>query len=81
MLQVEFCNGILIRDNENYYTDENIKKFEELILSLPDFPESIKAVKERFFDELTKIKKSLERHRNPGDNNIKALENLNQFLY
>ena len=81
ILQFEFFNGIIIRDNENYYTDENIRKFEVLILSLPDYPESIKAVKDRFFDELAKIKKSLERRRSPSDNNVRALENLNQFFY
>jgi hypothetical protein len=81
MLQIFFCNGIIIRDNIDYYTDENINNFEELILSLPDSPESIKVVKNRFFNELEKIKKSLERYRNPSDNNLKAIENLNTYLY
>jgi hypothetical protein len=48
MLQIEFFYGTIIHDNMNYYTDENIGKFERLILSLPDFPESIFQAKNRF---------------------------------
>lgn len=75
-LQVEFCNGILMQSNKNYYTDENIEKFEELIFSLPDFPDSILKSKIRFREELPKIKAALERNRNPSDNYLQAMQNL-----
>jgi hypothetical protein len=76
MLQIEFRNGIIIQDSINYYTDENIYKFEELIYKLPNYPESILLSKNRYLNELQKIKASLERHRNPSENNLRALENL-----
>jgi hypothetical protein len=76
MLQIEFRNGIIIRDNINYYTDENINKFESLILDLPDLPESVYQSKNRFLNELKKIKAALERYRNPSENYLRALENL-----
>jgi hypothetical protein len=76
MLQIEFCNGILIRDNMNYYTDENIGKFETLILKLPDYPESVLKAKTRFLNELVKIKASLERYKNPSEDQKRTLENL-----
>jgi len=76
MLQIEFCNGIIIRDNIKYYTDENINKFEILILRLPDFPENIYQAKNRYLNELQKIKAALERHRNPSENDLRALKNL-----
>jgi hypothetical protein len=81
MLQIEFCNGIIIQDNINYYTDEHIHEFEELIYKLPDYPESIAQSKKRFLDELKRIKRALERSRNPGENNLRALENLRDSLY
>jgi hypothetical protein len=76
MLQIEFSNGILIRDNINHYTDENINKFEGLILRLPDSPEDIYQTKNRYLNELKKIKAALERYRNPSENYLRALENL-----
>jgi hypothetical protein len=80
-LQIEFFFGIVIQDNIKYYTDENINKFEELILKLPDYPESIITVKTRYFGELLKIKNAYERHKNPSENHKKAMENLgNDFI-
>jgi hypothetical protein len=76
MLQIEFCNGILIRDNINYYTDANINKFESLILLLPDFPETIHQSKNRYLNELGKIRAALERYRNPSENYLRAIDNL-----
>jgi hypothetical protein len=76
MLQIEFCNGIIIQDSINNYTDENINKFERLTLSLPEFPESINQAKTRYSNELGKIKAALERYRNPSENHLRALENL-----
>jgi hypothetical protein len=76
MLQIEFFNGIIIQDNTNYYTDENINKFERLILGLPNFPESIYQAKNRYLKELQKIRTAFERHRNPGENNLRAMKNL-----
>jgi hypothetical protein len=76
MLQIEFCNGTIIQDNINYYTNENINKFERLILGLPDFPERIGQAKTRYLNELRRIKAALERHRNPSENYLRALENL-----
>lgn len=61
MLQIEFCNGIIIQDSINYYTDENINKFEELINKLPDYPESVLRAKTRFRDELKRIKRAYDR--------------------
>ncbi|MDR2923807.1 MAG: hypothetical protein LBU85_10780 [Treponema sp.] len=80
MLQIEFLNGIIIQDNINYYTDENINKFEKLILGLPDLPESVNQAKKRYSNELRKIKAALERRRNPGENNLRALQNLRDSL-
>jgi hypothetical protein len=76
MLQIEFFNGIIIQDNIKYYTDENINKFERLILRLPDFPENVHKAKNRYLNELQRIKRALERRRNPSENNIRALQNL-----
>jgi hypothetical protein len=77
MLQIEFANGIIISDTVNYYTDENIERFENLILSLPDSPESIRLVKERYLNiELPKVKRAFYRYNNPSENNIRAMENL-----
>jgi hypothetical protein len=76
MLQIEFCNGIVIRDSMNYYTDENINKFEKLVLRLPDFPENICQAKNRYLNELQKIKAAFERYRNPSENYLRAVENL-----
>ncbi|MCL2809941.1 MAG: hypothetical protein FWD24_07780 [Treponema sp.] len=81
MLQIEFCNGILIRNNiynnSYYYTEENINRFERLILELPEYPESIKQFKERLLDiELPKIRGSYLRHNNPNEDYLRAVENL-----
>jgi len=76
MLQIEFLNGIIIQDNMKYYSDENIKKFERLILGLPDFPENVLKAKNRYLNELRRIKNALERRKNLSENNIRALQNL-----
>jgi len=76
MLQIEFCNGIIIQDNIGYYTDENINKFERLILGLPNSPDNIYKAKNRYLNELRRIKAALERRRNPSENNLRALQNL-----
>jgi hypothetical protein len=76
MLQIEFCNGIVIRDSINYYTDAHIDKFEKLILSLPDLPESIQKAKSRYSNELQKLKAALERYRNPSEDYMRAMDNL-----
>ncbi|GHV82568.1 hypothetical protein AGMMS49991_11260 [Spirochaetia bacterium] len=78
MLQVEFCNGVLIRDwNQNYYTKKNIAKFEEMANSLPESPPSIKQLKDRYLNEdLPKIKAALERFNNPNENYLQAMRNL-----
>jgi len=76
MLQIEFFNGIIIQDNINYYTDENINKFERLILGLPDFPENVYKAKYRYLNELKRIRAVFERHRNPSEDNLRALQNL-----
>jgi hypothetical protein len=78
-LQIEFCNGIVIQDNLSYYTDENIRKFESLILRLPDYPESVYQAKNRYMNELEKIKTAYNRHKNPSENNLKAMQNLRDF--
>jgi hypothetical protein len=75
-LQIEFCYGIAIRDNQNYYTDENINKFEELIMRLPEYPESILLARNRFLNELQKIKAAHERRKNPSENQLRAIYNL-----
>ncbi|MDR2718126.1 MAG: hypothetical protein LBB89_08700 [Treponema sp.] len=75
-LQIEFCNGIIIQNNTDYYTDENIDKFEKLISKLPDYPESIKQIKNRYSGELLKIKAAFERHKNPSENYLRALQNV-----
>jgi hypothetical protein len=76
MLQIEFCNGILIQENKNYYTDAHIDKFEKLVLRLPDFPENILQAKNRYLNELQKLKAVFERYRNPSENYLRAMENL-----
>jgi hypothetical protein len=82
MLQIEFRNGIIIHDSINnysnidYYTDENINKFEKLILDLPDSPESIYQAKNRYLNELPRIKAAFERYRNPSENYLRAVQNL-----
>jgi len=76
MLQIEFFNGIIIQDNMHYYTDENINKFERLIRGLPDFPESVYQAKNRYLNELQKIKIVFERYKNPSENYLRAIQNL-----
>lgn len=76
-LQIEFCNGILYSGNINYYSEENIQKFEELALMLPDFIENFGHLKNRYLKvELPKIKAALERYKNPSENYLRAIENL-----
>jgi hypothetical protein len=76
--QIEFYNGILIEDyNLNYYTEENIAKFENMATLLPDTPQSVRKLKERYLYEcLPKIKAALDRHRNPSENYLRAKQNL-----
>ena len=77
MLQMKFTNGVLFSGNVHHYTDENINKFETLILELPEFPESIQQLRKRYLNiELPRIRQVLERHRNPSEDHIRALENL-----
>jgi hypothetical protein len=78
ILQVEFGGGILIQShNLKCYTEENIAKFTGLAMSLPDYPPSIKQVKDRYLDiELPKIRASLDRFKNPSENALRARENL-----
>jgi hypothetical protein len=76
MLQIEFNNGIIIKDNLNYYNDEYINKFDELIQKLPASPESVMLAKNRFLNELKKIRRALERYRNPGEDYLRAMQNL-----
>jgi hypothetical protein len=80
-LQIEFCNGILIENNNlNYYTEKNIQYFEELIMELPELPESIKKLKERYLNiELPKIKSALERYKSPTEDYLRARENLKEI--
>ncbi|MDR1278611.1 MAG: hypothetical protein LBK02_07660 [Treponema sp.] len=79
MYQMEFRHGVLGKnDNLNYYTEENIAKFENLALSLPDTPQSIKDLKDRYLhDYVPGIKTALERFQTPGENYLRAIENLN----
>jgi hypothetical protein len=83
MLQIEFANGIVIESTLKYYTKENIEKFEKLILSLPDSPENISQIKERYLKiELPKIKRVFNRYNNPGEDYLRAVENLkNRFKF
>ena len=77
MLQIEFANGFVITDTLNYYTEENIERFEYLILSLPDSPDSIRQFKERYLNiELPKIRRAIYQYNNPSENYLRAMENL-----
>ena len=78
MLQIEFINGIVIKENLKYYSDENISKFESLILKLPDHPESILQAKNRYKNELGKIQSAIYRYRNPSENAMRAIQNFNE---
>jgi hypothetical protein len=82
MLQAEFCGGILIRRyNADYYTEENIAKFEKLAASLPDSPPAIKQIKDRCLNtDLPRIKAALERFENPSEAYMIARENLSDIL-
>jgi len=80
MLQIEFNNGIIIQDSMEYYTNENIKLFETLIHKLPDFPDSIRQSKNRYTEELTRIKATFERYNNPSEDQLRAMENLKDGL-
>jgi hypothetical protein len=84
MLQIEFCNGLIIKNssytNISYYTDENISKFERLILGLPDSPESIYQAKNRYLNELKKIKVAFERYKNPSEKYLRVVENIGDSL-
>jgi len=82
MLQIEFFNGIIIQDTINYYTDENINKFERLIRGLPDSPESIYQAKNRYINELQEIKAAFERYKDPSEDYLRAIQNLkDSFIY
>jgi hypothetical protein len=80
-LQIEFWNGILIESNNlKYYTENNIQYFEELIMKLPELPESIMKLKERYLNiELPKIRSALERYNNPTEDYLRAKENLKEI--
>ncbi|MCL2800475.1 MAG: hypothetical protein FWD28_01775 [Treponema sp.] len=79
-LQIEFANGLLLANNRNYLTEENISIFEKLIFELPEYPESIQRLRERYLNiELPRIRNSLERHLNPSENHLRALENLSDW--
>ena len=81
MLQIEFANGFVIESTLYYYTEENIDKFEKLILSLPDSPESIRQIKKRYLNiELPKIRRVFNRYNNPGEDYLRAVENLRNSL-
>ena len=78
MLQIEFGNGIIIEDTKRYYTEENINRFEMLILELSEFPLSIKEFKERFINiELPRIRQAFDRYNNPSEDYLRAIHNLN----
>jgi hypothetical protein len=81
-LQIEFSNGVLIENwNLKYYTEENIEKFEQLIVSLSSSREDIMSVRERFLNiELPKIKLALFRYLNSGELYIQARENLRDII-
>jgi hypothetical protein len=81
-LQVEFSDGALIENwNIKYYTEENIEKFEQLILSLPDSTGDIGRIKERFLNiELPKIKSALYRYVHPSELYIQARKNLSDII-
>jgi hypothetical protein len=77
MLQIEFCNGIVIQNNVNYYSEENICKFKNLTLSLPETPNTLKNLKYRYLNiELPKIQAALERYKNPDENTLRYQQNL-----
>jgi hypothetical protein len=80
-LQIEFCNGILIeKDNLKYYTEDNINYFEKMITELPEFPNGIKKIKDRFLNiELPRIKSALDRYKNPTEDYLRAKENLKEI--
>jgi len=81
MLQILFCNGILFEYNRNYYTEANINKFESLILELPNSPESIRRLKERYLNiELPKIINALDRYNNPSEEYLRAVQNLGDLF-
>jgi hypothetical protein len=82
MLQVEFCDGVLIRDwNVNYYTEENINRFEKLALSLPDSSLPVQQLKDRYLnDALPRIRGALERYRNPSESALRARQNLSSVF-
>jgi hypothetical protein len=81
-LQIEFANGTLIENwNVKYYTEENIEKFERLILSLPDTMDDIRSIKERFLNiELPKVETALYRYLNPSELYIQARKNLSDMF-
>jgi hypothetical protein len=83
MLQAEFSNGVLIRHyNVSNYTEENIAKFEELAMSLPDdISPELKQIKDRYLNEdLPRIRAALERYKNPSELALIARENLRDIL-
>jgi hypothetical protein len=81
-LQVEFSDAALIENwNVKYYTEKNIAKFEQLILSLPDSIDDIRHIKERFLTiELPRIKSALYRYLHPSELYIQARKNLSDSI-
>jgi hypothetical protein len=81
-LQIEFSNGMAIENwNAKYYTEENVEKFEQLILSLPDSTDDIRRIKERFLTvELPRVKSALFRYANPDESYIQARKNLSDII-
>ncbi|MDR2634240.1 MAG: hypothetical protein LBC51_11570 [Treponema sp.] len=64
-----------------YYTEENIKQFEELIEKLPLMPESIHKLKERYLKtELPKIQSAWERYTHPTEDYRRAAEQLKEVF-
>jgi hypothetical protein len=81
MLHIEFCDGIAAQGNIAYYTVENVEKFKALAQSLPDSPDVVLQLKNRYLNtELPKIQSSFDRHKNPGEDNARALHNLRATL-
>jgi hypothetical protein len=80
MLQVEFSDGVLIRGwNVDYYTEENIARFERLAVSLPDSdsPPGIRRLKERYLKEdLPRIRAALDRYEHPSESALWARQNI-----
>jgi hypothetical protein len=81
-LQIKFSNGAAIENwNAKYYTEENVEKFEQLIVSLPDSTDDFRRIKERFLTiELPRVKSALFRYLNPDESYIQARNNLSDII-